>query len=234
MARFFAFVGRAQRCQRVPPEADEPTRPTSRSMSSAAMNRAAHRPCLRSSTFAFTSMLARRPAPGNLFPRRGVPFSRGEIVTTSAFPPSLTSSNPPHHPSRQADFRGEPEARHQARGHARLRPPLRVLRRTPGIRLRHARSCASALPRRSARPGQRRPRLRVMQSAEGRLATDRVLRSLSLGGAEFHRSRASGTSRAQAMREEGGQSRASGVSHQPPAASRQPPASSQKPEARSW
>ena len=49
MARVAAFVGTRRSC-RVPPEANEPTRPTSRSMSRAAMNRAAHRPCLPSSS----------------------------------------------------------------------------------------------------------------------------------------------------------------------------------------
>ena len=202
MARFFAFVGRAQRCQRVPPEADEPTRPTSRSMSSAAMNRAAHRPCLRSSTVAFTSMLARRPAPGNLFPRRGVPFSRGEIVTTSAFPPCFPPSSPPHHPPRKAVLRGESEARDQACSHARLWPPLCLLRRASGIRFRHSRPRSPALARRSARSGKPCSRLRFVQSPKRRSSADGVLRSISVGGTELHRACASGTPRTEAMRTE--------------------------------
>ena len=67
-----------------------------------------------------------------------------------------------------AGRQSEPSSARQSR----LRPSLRLLRFTPRIRRGDPRPRSSALPRRRERSRQRRPRLRAVQSPEGRSAAD--------------------------------------------------------------
>ena len=143
------------------------------------------------------------PRDGNVSRPGASSFSRGEIVTTSALSPSLP---PPqlHRITVALPVSGiPPEARHQARHDARLRPALRVLRAQPlDLGYRDARPCLPAVARRSARAGQRRCRVRRVQPHEGRAAADRVLHAISVGRPQLHRStRARYIERSSAARE---------------------------------
>ena len=135
------------------------------------------------------------------------PFSRGDIVPTSAIPPSLPSACAACRPPDKTNPRWPTKAGDQARRDARLRPALRVLRRATGIRRCDVGPRASAVARWGARGRQRRPGVPALQSVEGRSFADRVFRSLSLGRTQLHRLRAGSAPCAEAMRQASGQPR---------------------------
>ena len=196
-------TARADVASRVPPEADEPTRPTSRNMSSAAMTKAAPE---STSPDPPLSLIGATPCHGNL-PATGcrlfseVTLSRRRHFHRVSLPRSPRVSRRAKADSHRA-IRSE---RSSARPCATAAVAACTAARRSSSTSRRSITCIRCRTAARTRPGNVVLACGSLQSPQGRPAADRILRALSVGGTELHRPRARRSSCAQAMRAAGGQ-----------------------------